>query len=136
MNTFFIVMTVLIVLFVLLNVIVRLKFKNTANVPNSEKIIILTDKNFDQQLKGKKVLVDFWAEWCGPCKMMAPTLNQLAEELGEKQVVAKLNVDDYQSIAQKYQIRSIPTMIIFDNGKEIDRVVGIKTKDFLKKRMS
>ena len=135
MQTFLIVLLLVIGSFVILNIYARRKIKNMPKVADSDKIITLTDKNFSQQIKNKRVLVDFWAEWCGPCKMMAPILNELAEELPEGQAVGKLNVEEYQSMAQKFQVRGIPTMILFENGKEINRFVGVKTKDFLKKNM-
>ncbi len=136
MQTFLIILAILVGAFIILNIIARRKMKSMHKVADSDKIITLTDKNFNQQLKNKKVLVDFWAEWCGPCKMMAPVLNQLAEDLPEGQAVGKLNVEEYQSMAQKYQVRGIPTMILFENGREINRFVGVKTKDYLKKNMN
>ena len=136
MQTFLIVLLLVIASFVILNIYARRKIKNMPKVADSDKIITLTDKNFNQQIKNKRVLVDFWAEWCGPCKMMAPILNELAEELPEGQAVGKLNVEEYQSMAQKFQVRGIPTMILFENGREINRFVGVKTKDFLKKNMN
>lgn len=136
MQTFLIILLIVIGAFVILNIYARRKIKNMPKVADSDKIITLTDKNFNQQIKNKRVLVDFWAEWCGPCKMMAPILNELAEELPEGQAVGKLNVEEYQSMAQKFQVRGIPTMILFENGKEINRFVGVKTKDFLKKNMN
>lgn len=135
MQTFLIVLLLVIASFVILNIYAQRKIKNMPKVADSDKIITLTDKNFNQQIRNKRVLVDFWAEWCGPCKMMAPILNELAEELPEGQAVGKLNVEEYQSMAQKFQVRGIPTMILFENGKEINRFVGVKTKDFLKKNM-
>ena len=135
MQTFLIILAALIGGFIILNIYARRKLKHMPKVADSDKIITLTDKNFTQQIKNKRVLVDFWAEWCGPCKMMAPILNELAEELPEGQAVGKLNVEEYQSMAQKFQVRGIPTMILFENGKEINRFVGVKTKDFLKKNM-
>ena len=136
MQTFLIVLLLVIASFVILNIYARRKIKNMPKVADSDKIITLTDKNFNQQIRNKRVLVDFWAEWCGPCKMMAPILNELAEELPEGQAVGKLNVEEYQSMAQKFQVRGIPTMILFENGREINRFVGVKTKDFLKKNMN
>ena len=82
-------------------------------------------------MKNKIVLVDFWASWCAPCKMMAPVLNDVADELTGNANVGKVNVEQYQALAQKYQIRNIPTMILFKNGKEINRFVGVKNKEFL-----
>ncbi len=136
MQTFLIVIAIVLGTFVLLNLIARAKMKSSPKVADSDKIITLTEKNFNQQLKNRLVLVDFWAEWCGPCKMMAPILNQLADELPEGQSVGKLNVEEYQAFSQKYNVRSIPTLILFKDGKEINRFVGVKTKDFLLKNMN
>lgn len=112
------------------------RMKNMAAVPESEKIITLTDKNFQSQTKKGLVLVDFWAEWCMPCKVMGPVLNELAEDENFKAVVAKLNVNHYQPVSQQFGIRGIPTIILFKNGKEVDRIVGIKPKDFLIKQVN
>jgi len=107
------------------------KMKNAPMVADSAKIKVLTDKNFNQQIKKGVMLVDFWAAWCGPCKMMAPILNDLSEELDGNNSIGKLNVEQYQSVSATYQVRGIPTMILFKDGKEINRFVGIKTKAFL-----
>jgi thioredoxin 1 len=76
-------------------------------------------------------LVDFWADWCVPCKMMAPILNEVSAELSDNKFVAKANIEQFQILAQKYNVRSIPTMIMFKNGKEIERYVGVKQKNYL-----
>jgi thioredoxin 1 len=112
------------------------KMKNTPLEADSEKIKTLTDKNFQNQIKEGVILVDFWASWCMPCKMMAPVLNEMANELGEGRHIGKLNVEDYQSVSAKYNVRGIPTMILFKNGKEINRFVGVKPKDFLMKQLN
>lgn len=111
------------------------KMKNTPMVADGAKIKVLTDKNFNQQIKKGVTLVDFWAAWCGPCKMMAPILNDLSEELDGSTSIGKLNVEKYQSVSATYQVRGIPTMILFKDGKEINRFVGVKTKAFLLKEM-
>ena len=99
--------------------------------------LILNKENFDEVINGTKpVLVDFWATWCGPCKMLAPTIEELAEELKDEVVVAKLDVDQAQEIAIRYQVMSIPTLILFKDGKEEKRTVGFRPKaqllDFIK----
>ncbi len=107
------------------------KMKNIPIGPESTRIKNLTDKNFSNQIKNGISLVDFWASWCMPCKMMIPVLNDVAEEMGDHAAICKVNIEEYQFIAQKYSVRNIPTMVIFKNGKEVDRVVGVKSKDFI-----
>jgi thioredoxin 1 len=121
--------------FVALLFIARAKMKSTPMVDDSEKILTLTDKNFQQLTKNKLVLVDFWASWCAPCRMMAPVLNDVAAELTGNSQVGKVNIEEFQSLAQKYQVRSIPTLILFKNGVEVNRFVGIKPKEFLLKQI-
>lgn len=135
MNTSYIVAIVIIAAFAAIIIIGRSRMKNTPMVENHEAIITLTDKNIDHQLKNKVVLVDFWAEWCAPCRMMAPVLNDVASELDGKAFVGKVDIEQYQALAQKYQIRNIPTMVLLKNGKEIDRFVGVKSKDVLLTRI-
>lgn len=135
MQTFLIILAVLLGLIVLMNIYARAKMKNAPKVADSEKILTLTDKNFNQQTKGKLVLVDFWAEWCGPCRMMAPVLNEISSELPDGKYVGKVNIETYQSMAQRFNVRNIPTMILFKDGKEVNRFVGVKSKDFLLKQM-
>ena len=96
-------------------------------------IVTLTDNTFDEEIKGSEapVLVDFWAEWCGPCKMIAPVLEELAGELGDQIKIAKLNVDDNPDIAMRYNVMSIPTLLVFEGGEVRKRVVGAKGKGAL-----
>lgn len=101
----------------------------------SDQIIKLTAQNFSQQTQKGIVLVDFWAAWCMPCKMLSPILNEVAESIDGKAKIGKLNIDEQQAIASKFNVRSIPTMILFKNGKEIDRIVGVKTKVHLMQKI-
>ncbi|MEI6575882.1 MAG: thioredoxin [Bacteroidota bacterium] len=102
----------------------------------SDRIVKLTAQNFAQQTQKGIVLVDFWAAWCMPCKMLSPILNEVAEEIDGKAKIGKLNIDEQQAIASKFNVRNIPTIILFKNGKEIDRIVGVKTKAVLVKKLS
>ena len=131
MQAFIIVLAVLIILITVLFIIAKAKIRNLPVVTDNVKILTLTDTNFQQQTKNKVVLVDFWASWCAPCRMMAPILNDVASELSGDMYVGKVNVDQCQALASKFRVRSIPTLILFKNGKEINRFVGVKQKDFL-----
>jgi len=100
--------------------------------------LTLTDANFQSEVIDSQVpvLVDFWAEWCGPCKMLGPIIDQLATELGSQAKVGKLNVDDARELAGKYNVRSIPFLLFFKNGVVKDQVVGANvTKDQLKAKL-
>ena len=90
--------------------------------------IILTNQNFEEEVKEGLVLVDFFATWCGPCKMIAPVISQIAEEYKGKVKVGKVNVDDENDLAMKYQILSIPTLILFKNGEPIKTLIGLSSK--------
>ncbi len=95
--------------------------------------IKISDESFDEKVikKGKPILIDFWAEWCGPCKQIAPILEEISEEYKEKITIGKLDVDENPEIAGKFQIRGIPTMLYFNNGELIDTKVGMSSKDDL-----
>ena len=101
----------------------------------SEFVKDVSDSSFENEVlsSGKPVLVDFWAEWCAPCRMLAPTVAAVAEHFGESATVVKLNVDDNPSTAQRYGIKGIPTLILFRDGKEVERVVGATSKESIMK---
>jgi thioredoxin 1 len=96
----------------------------------SPLIVTLTQENFAQQVLQSPVpvLVDFWAEWCGPCKMIAPLLDELADEYDGKAKVGKVNIDEQQSLASEYGIRAIPTLLLFSKGQVADQIVGARSK--------
>ena len=98
----------------------------------------LTDATFDEEIAGSSepVLVDFWAEWCGPCKMIAPVLEDIAKEHAGKLQIAKLNVDDNPNIARRYDVMSIPTLLLFTDGEVKKRLVGAKGKAQLLEELS
>ncbi len=95
----------------------------------SDKIIELSSDNFEQETKANPpILVDFWAEWCGPCRMVAPVLEELAEEMGGRVRIGKLNVDNNQEISSSFQVSSIPTFLLFQDGEVKDRIMGAMPK--------
>ncbi|MGG3560426.1 thioredoxin [Neobacillus rhizosphaerae] len=91
----------------------------------------LTDQNFSSETGSGTVLVDFWAPWCGPCKMIAPVLEELDAEMGDKVKITKLDVDDNPQTAANFGVMSIPTLLVFKNGEVVDKVVGFQPKDAL-----
>lgn len=100
------------------------------------KTLELNDSNFDQAINSDKpVLVDFWAEWCGPCKMIGPVVEELATDYEGKAVVAKLNVDENPQITARFGVRSIPTLLVFKNGQVVDKQVGAVPKSVLSQKL-
>jgi len=95
----------------------------------SEKVKTFTDSNFDDETKKGVVLVDFWAEWCGPCRRLAPTVDALASEYDGRATVAKLNVDENPNIPGRYAVRGIPTLLLFKEGELAETIVGLRPKD-------
>ena len=104
---------------------------------DNSSVIKLDESNFDRELTqdDKPVIVDFWAEWCGPCKMIAPLLDEIAREKAGSVKVAKVNVDENQSLSLKYNIRAIPALLLFKNGQLRDQVTGVTSKKDLLSRV-
>lgn len=98
-------------------------------------VISITSENFEGEVSEARVpvLVDFWASWCGPCKMMSPVVEQIAEEMGSNAKVCKINIDEQPELARKYNVMSIPTFLLFKDGKEVNRTIGAMPKEELAK---
>ncbi|MGC2237190.1 MAG: thioredoxin [Pyrinomonadaceae bacterium] len=99
--------------------------------------VIITDQNFAGEVERSPlpVLIDFWAAWCGPCRIIAPTIEQLAKELSGKVRVGKLDVDANQMTAGRFHVRSIPTLLILKSGKEVERIVGVQSREYILQRL-
>jgi len=96
----------------------------------------INDKNFDQEVAQGVTLVDFWAPWCGPCRMMAPVIEKLAEEFAGRAKIAKINVDENPAAATRYRVQGIPTLLIFKDGKPVDMVVGFTQQSVLSQKIT
>ncbi len=106
-----------------------------SNAPVSDKLVILTDATFKKQVAKGVSLVDFWAEWCTPCKIQGPVVSEIAEEISDQAKICKLDVQHHQRTATELGIRNIPTIIIFKDGKPFKKFVGVKTKSVLMKAL-
>ena len=100
------------------------------------KYIELTSANFDATTKEGVSLVDFWAPWCGPCRMIAPAIDQLAEEFENKAKICKVNTEEEPDLTSEYQVRSIPTILFFKNGEIVDQMIGTTTKAKLEEKLN
>ncbi len=127
-------MNILIIVLIVLSIVVGYiiyqyrQIKNMPVVSDSKFVITLTDANYKSKVSKGVVLIDFWAPWCMPCKMIVPVINEVAEEMGDKMMVGKLNVDENPVVSNEFGIRSIPSLIVLKNGREVDRMVGVKSK--------
>jgi thioredoxin len=114
------------------------KLEAGAAAAHDSKPTVISDQTFDREVMqepGRPVLVDAWAPWCGPCRMIAPVIDQLAAESQGRYKISKLNVDDNPMTASRYQIASIPTMLIFRDGQLVDRLVGVQSKPVIAERL-
>ena len=135
MSTALMIIGIAMLLFIVYTFYTIRKVRNMKDVPESKKIVTLTKANFEHQVKNGVVLIDFWASWCMPCKMLAPVINDVAEEVNGAAKVGKINIEEQKELASKYSVRSIPTIILLKNGKEVNRFVGVKTKNFYLKQI-
>ena len=101
----------------------------------AENVKIITDSNFDEEIKSGVTLVDFWAEWCGPCRRLAPAVDAIATEYNGRATVAKMNVDENPNVPGRFMIRGIPTLLIFKNGQLADQIVGLVPKEEIAKKL-
>lgn len=114
----------------------RLPEKPKPTFSSAKGPVKLTDTTFHKALRDTRpVLVDFWAPWCGPCRMIAPTIEKLAKEMGDRALIAKLNTDENQQTARQYRVMSIPMLLIFRNGKVVDTMVGVQSPPVLRQRL-
>ncbi|HEU64468.1 MAG: Thioredoxin [Candidatus Anoxychlamydiales bacterium] len=98
----------------------------------AKNIKMLDESNFSKEIESGVTLIDFFAEWCGPCRMLAPVVEEVAETLKDKASFGKVDIDKQVKLATEYQVTSIPTLVLFKNGKEVDRIVGLRDEKALK----
>jgi len=136
--SYWLIPVIIIVLLLVVSFYKRYKMiKNIdADAPTSENLIILRDSGFKKQIKSGVTLIDFWAPWCMPCKIQGPIVSEVADEMLGKAAICKLNIDENKKTAAELGIRSIPTIIIFKNGKIVKQLVGVKTKNVLIKAVN
>jgi len=111
---------------------IKIKIKGS----NMAKYVELTSENFDATVKEGVTMVDFWAPWCGPCRMIAPVIEELAEDFDGKATIAKVNTDEQQDLAVKYGIRLIPAILFFKDGEVVDQMVGAASKDAFAEKLN
>ncbi len=104
-------------------------FSQATDKPANDKVKIITDLDFDKTIKKGITLIDFWAVWCGPCRRQAPIVEEIANEVSKKITIGKLDVDKNKIASSTYSVRNIPTLIIFKDGKEVKRMVGLQNKE-------
>lgn len=136
MAQIFWILGIVIIAFIALIVLNYYRMKKMEKIPPSKKIISLNKQNFSSNIKTGLVLIDFWAAWCAPCKMIAPILNDLAETESHRIKIAKVNVEYEKNLASKFNVRNIPTMILMKDGKEVKRLVGMKSKKSILKEIN
>ena len=127
MSTTLIILTVVVAALIALITVNYYRMKNMKPVENSKKIITLGNKNFKLALKKEILLVDFWAPWCGPCRMVVPLVEEIAKERSDIKVV-KINVDEEQELAMQFGVMSIPTLVVMKNGKIVNQATGARPK--------
>jgi thioredoxin 1 len=124
--------TIALILLLLIKLILPINIsgqKSVSTQNSKDNVLILTDQNFAKTIKSGIVLVDFWATWCGPCRIFAPRLEEIALEMGKKVIAGKLDTDRNQITSLKYNIKYLPTIILFKNGIEVKRFVGLQEKE-------
>lgn len=134
MNNYFWIAILVLIAWMVFSAVRRYRMlTKSSGKPDSDKLVILTDATFKKQISKGVSLVDFWADWCTPCKIQGPIVSELAEEVSDKAKICKLDVQNNQKMSAELGIRNIPTIIIFKDGKIAQKFVGVKTKSILLK---